>query len=59
MRAHPWIEMDLSKEERKKRLIEKISKQKKMTIEQATEYLAVLETYCELVIKYTLFKDNE
>jgi hypothetical protein len=51
--------MDLSKEERKKRLIERICKQKKMTIEQATEYLAVLETYCELVIKHVLFKGNE
>jgi hypothetical protein len=30
-----------------------------MTIEQATEYLAVLETYCELVIKHVLFKGNE
>jgi hypothetical protein len=51
--------MDLANEERKKRIIEKISKRKKMTIDVAKEYLAVLEAYCELVIKHTLMKGNE
>jgi hypothetical protein len=51
--------MDLSKEERKKRLIEKIRKRKKVTIEVAEQHLATLETYCELVIQHTLKKSHE
>lgn len=51
--------MDLSKEEHKKRIIEKIRKRKKVTKEVAEQILTSLETYCELVIQHTLKKNHE
>jgi hypothetical protein len=46
--------MELPKDEKKKQLIEKLSKIKNISLEKAKELLATLETYCELIINYTL-----
>jgi hypothetical protein len=51
--------MDQAKHEKKKQLIEKISRLKNVPLEQAKHLLASLETYCELIINYTLKKKNE
>ena len=39
--------------------MEKISRVKNISMEQAKELLATLETYCELIINYTLKNPNE
>jgi hypothetical protein len=51
--------MGLSLEEKRKLIIEKIKKRKKVSTEVAEQHMATLETYCELVIKYTLKKSHE
>ena len=51
--------MDQAKQEKRKQLIEKISRLKNLPIEQAKHLLDSLETYCELIINYTLKQKNE
>lgn len=51
--------MNQENNEKTKKIIEKISKIKNITIEQAKELYATLETYCELIINYTLKNPNE
>jgi hypothetical protein len=51
--------MELSLEEKRKLIIEKIRKRKKVTKEVAEQMLATLETYCELVIQHTLKRSHE
>jgi len=51
--------MELSLEEKRKLIIEKIRKRKKVTMEVAEQMLATLETYCELVIQHTFKRSHE
>lgn len=51
--------MELTKDEKKKQLIEKLSKIKNISTDQAIQLISALETYCELIINYTLKKSNE
>jgi hypothetical protein len=51
--------MENKYEIKKKLIIEKLSKTKNITIDQAKELFATLETYCELIINYTLKNSNE
>jgi hypothetical protein len=46
--------MEQTNEEKRKLLIEKLRKIKKIPFEQAKQLLETLETYCELIIHYTL-----
>ena len=51
--------MEQTSDEKRKQIIEKISRIKKISLEQAKELLATLETYCELIINYTLKNPDE
>jgi hypothetical protein len=51
--------MENSKEEKRKLLIEKLRKIKNIPLEQAKQLLETLETYCELIIYYTLNNPDE
>ena len=51
--------MEQANNEKRKKLIEKISRIKNISLEQAMELLATLETYCELIINYTMKNPNE
>jgi hypothetical protein len=51
--------MEQTNDEKRKQIIEKISRIKKISLEQAKELLATLETYCELIINYTLKNPDE
>jgi hypothetical protein len=51
--------MEQTNDEKRKQIIEKISRLKKISLEQAKELLATLETYCELIINYTLKNPDE
>jgi hypothetical protein len=51
--------MEQANNEKRKKLIEKISRIKNISLEQAKELLATLETYCELIINYTMKNPNE
>jgi hypothetical protein len=51
--------MEQKNDEKRKQIIEKISRIKNISLEKAKELLATLETYCELIINYTLKKSNE
>jgi hypothetical protein len=51
--------MEQTSDEKRKQIIEKISRIKKISQEQAKELLATLETYCELIINYTLKNPDE
>jgi len=46
--------MDNAKDKKIKQLIERISILKNISREQAKLFLSALETYCELIINYTL-----
>jgi hypothetical protein len=46
--------MEQKNDEKRKQIIEKISRIKNISLEKAKELLATLETYCELIINYTL-----
>ncbi len=59
MVAHPANRMDNSNEEKRKLLIEKLRKIKNIPLEQAKQLLETLETYCELIIHYTLNNPDE
>lgn len=59
MVAHPAKWMDNSNEEKRKLLIEKLRKIKNIPLEQAKQLLETLETYCELIIHYTLNNPDE
>lgn len=59
MVAHPANRMDKSNEEKRKLLIEKLRKIKNIPLEQAKQLLETLETYCELIINYTLNNPDE
>jgi hypothetical protein len=48
--------MEEANNEKREKIIEKIRRKKDITIEKAKELLATLETYCELIINYTLKK---
>lgn len=50
---------EINNNEKTKRIIEKISKIKNISMEQAKELHATLETYCELIINYTLKNPDE
>jgi hypothetical protein len=50
--------MKQTNDEKTKQIIEKISRIKNISLEKATELLAALETYCELIINYTLKKNK-
>jgi hypothetical protein len=50
--------MNQTNDEKRKLIIEKISRLKKISLKQAKEFLVTLETYCELIINYTL-KDSD
>jgi hypothetical protein len=45
--------MEESNNEKREKIIEKIKRKKKISIEKAKELLATLETYCELIINHT------
>jgi hypothetical protein len=51
--------MEQTNDKKRKQIIEKISRIKKISLEQAKELLATLETYCELIINYTLKNPDE
>jgi hypothetical protein len=51
--------MEQANNEKRKKLIKKISRIKNISLEQAKELLATLETYCELIINYTMKNPNE
>jgi hypothetical protein len=51
--------MEETNNEKRKLNIERISRIKNISLEQAKELLATLETYCELIINYTLNNPNE
>ena len=46
-------------EEKKKRIIEKLKNLKNISMDQAKQLFDVLETYCELIINYTLRNSDE
>jgi hypothetical protein len=46
-------------EEKKKRIIEKLKSIKNISMDQAKILFDVLETYCELIINYTLRNSDE
>ena len=46
-------------EEKKKQIIEKLKTIKTISLDQAKQLFDVLETYCELIINYTLRQPNE
>lgn len=46
-------------EEKKKQIIEKLKTIKNISLDQAKHLFDVLETYCELIINYTLRQPNE
>jgi hypothetical protein len=51
--------MEPTNDEKRKLIIEKISRVKNISLKQAKELLNTLETYCELIINYTLKNPNE
>lgn len=51
--------MDNTKDKKRIQLIEKISNIKNISREQAKLFLNALETYCELIINYTLNNKDE
>jgi hypothetical protein len=51
--------MEQTIDEKRKQIIEKIIKIKKISFEKAKELLTSLETYCELIINYTLKETDE
>ncbi len=57
---HIQIEvMDQNNIETKKIIIEKLSKSKNISLEEANKLYENLENYCELIINYTLKNINE
>lgn len=59
MVAHPVYRMDNTNEEKRKLRIEKLRKMKNIPLEQAELLLETLETFCELIIHYTLNNPDE
>jgi hypothetical protein len=51
--------MEQTNDEKRKQIIEKISSIKNISESQAKEFLETLETYCELIIHYTLKNTDE
>jgi len=51
--------MEQTNDEKRKEIIEKIIRLKNFSLEQAKELLATWETYCELIINYTLKNPDE
>lgn len=51
--------MDNTNEEKRKLRIEKLRKMKNIPLEQAELLLETLETFCELIIHYTLNNPDE
>ena len=51
--------MDQNNIETKKIIIEKLSKSKNISLEEANKLYENLENYCELIINYTLKNINE
>jgi hypothetical protein len=45
--------------EHKKQIIEKIKSIKNISLDQAKQLFDVLETYCELIINYTIRNSDE